>query len=338
MALNWSFKARLYNASDAMKKRYVAVCDELKSFHGVKISESWDKVRVYIGRKTYATLFFRGKTLCLTLALNPAEFLETKYICEDVSDVARFAATPLLTRMSSDRQVKYLAELLGVLFEGVEKSETVTTSPQIPFHTKDELVAMKLIKVYGGKKTDIEDEQPQPVEKPTACEPVEEMPVVNEEPVVCVQSVEDKTAEQYVEEEQPCEIEQVAETTATVVDESESAETEEIVCEPLHNVAATVSREPLPTEEKAATVFKCTSANLKGEVNLGTIDAFFEEGSEVTLAALKSKGVVGLGARCLKVLAGGELTKPLTIVAHKFSTAALQKIELVGAIATKAEG
>src|SRR5947208_13501554 len=56
-------------------------------------------------------------------------------------------------------------------------------------------------------------------------------------------------------------------------------------------------------------------------VNLKDLEARFDNGADVTLDALKSKG---LGTRRdipVKILAKGELSKPLTVHAHKFSAA-----------------
>ena len=65
-------------------------------------------------------------------------------------------------------------------------------------------------------------------------------------------------------------------------------------------------------------------------VNLGDLEDRFDAGAEVTLEALKAKG---LGTRKdvpVKVLAKGELSKALTVHAHKFSGAAREKIEAAG--------
>jgi large subunit ribosomal protein L15 len=65
-------------------------------------------------------------------------------------------------------------------------------------------------------------------------------------------------------------------------------------------------------------------------VNIGDLDARFESGTEVTLDALQAKG---LGTRKdvpVKVLARGEITKPLTVHAHAFSATARERIEAAG--------
>jgi large subunit ribosomal protein L15 len=65
-------------------------------------------------------------------------------------------------------------------------------------------------------------------------------------------------------------------------------------------------------------------------VNLKDLEARFDKGADVTLEALKEKG---LGTRRdipVKILAKGEISKPLTVHAHKFSGAAREAIEGAG--------
>lgn len=64
-------------------------------------------------------------------------------------------------------------------------------------------------------------------------------------------------------------------------------------------------------------------------VNVGLLDAF-EAGSTVDVAALQSAGLIGSVKDGVKVLADGELTKPLKVTAHKFSVKAKEKIEAAG--------
>jgi large subunit ribosomal protein L15 len=73
-------------------------------------------------------------------------------------------------------------------------------------------------------------------------------------------------------------------------------------------------------------------------VNLKDLDARFDSGAEVTLEALVAKG---LGARKgipVKILAKGELSKPLTVHAHAFSGAAKAAIEAAGGTCRLIEG
>jgi len=64
-------------------------------------------------------------------------------------------------------------------------------------------------------------------------------------------------------------------------------------------------------------------------VNLNDLEVF-DTGSVVGVEAFSSAGLVGKLNDGVKVLASGDLTKPLTVQAHKFSKAAVAKIEAAG--------
>lgn len=65
------------------------------------------------------------------------------------------------------------------------------------------------------------------------------------------------------------------------------------------------------------------------QVNIGRLN-IFEANSVVDVEALLRCGLIGGVKSGVKVLATGELTKPLTIKAHKFSAAAREKIVAAG--------
>ena len=62
-------------------------------------------------------------------------------------------------------------------------------------------------------------------------------------------------------------------------------------------------------------------------VNLKTLSAL---DLDVTPQVLYEKGIVKKSSRPIKILGVGELGKPMTIEAHKFSRSALRKIEQAG--------
>jgi len=65
-------------------------------------------------------------------------------------------------------------------------------------------------------------------------------------------------------------------------------------------------------------------------VNVDTLDARFGERDEVTPDVLREMKLVrGRNAR-VKVLGRGEITKPLTVRAHRFAESAKRKIEAAG--------
>ena len=65
-------------------------------------------------------------------------------------------------------------------------------------------------------------------------------------------------------------------------------------------------------------------------VNLDDLDARFESGAAVDLAALKTAGLATRRDVPVKVLGRGELNKPLTVHAHRFSKSARAAIEAAG--------
>jgi large subunit ribosomal protein L15 len=65
-------------------------------------------------------------------------------------------------------------------------------------------------------------------------------------------------------------------------------------------------------------------------VNLADLDARFESGEAVTLEALHAHGLATKKGIPVKILAKGELSKPLTVHAHGFSKAAKERIEAAG--------
>jgi large subunit ribosomal protein L15 len=67
-------------------------------------------------------------------------------------------------------------------------------------------------------------------------------------------------------------------------------------------------------------------------VNLDTLSERFDKGADVTPEVLKASGLVSRGQR-VKVLGRGEISKALTIRAHKFSGKAAEKIAAAGGTA-----
>jgi large subunit ribosomal protein L15 len=65
-------------------------------------------------------------------------------------------------------------------------------------------------------------------------------------------------------------------------------------------------------------------------VNLLDLEARFESGAEVTIEALHEHGLATKKGVPVKILAKGEISKPLTVHAHGFSKTAREKIEGAG--------
>lgn len=104
----------------------------------------------------------------------------------------------------------------------------------------------------------------------------------------------------------------------------EEAEPEEVI-EPEPEEVAIVMEEPLTEVTRKSRKVRRPKVRM-AIINVDVLDASFAAGDTVTLQALKEKGLVPQNARCVKVLARGTVTKPLTVVARKFSAPAQRMI------------
>ena len=68
-------------------------------------------------------------------------------------------------------------------------------------------------------------------------------------------------------------------------------------------------------------------------VNLDTLVEVFDAGSDVTPEMLRERGLVREKRALIKILGRGDVTKKLTVRAHKFSETAAQKIAAAGGVA-----
>ena len=66
------------------------------------------------------------------------------------------------------------------------------------------------------------------------------------------------------------------------------------------------------------------------EVTLATLENSFEAGDTITPETMHERGVIAKGKRDIVVLGTGELTKALTVSAHRFTKGARAKIEGAG--------
>lgn len=144
------FVSKLAAADDDVKSRYLALMGELMLYKGVCVKSSFRQQRIYKGRKTLGIILFRGKTLCIALALDPKEYADTKYRGIDKSDKKRFEKTPMLYKLTSARRLelaKYLIVQLAdkntVVMDESPRTADIDLSPK----TVDELFTAGHIKI-----------------------------------------------------------------------------------------------------------------------------------------------------------------------------------------------
>ena len=75
-----------------------------------------------------------------------------------------------------------------------------------------------------------------------------------------------------------------------------------------------------------------------GEVNVADLEANFEAGEEVTPETLRAKDLANYNYDVLKILGKGEISKKLTVSAHRFSASAREKIEKAGGTVVELPG
>ena len=74
------------------------------------------------------------------------------------------------------------------------------------------------------------------------------------------------------------------------------------------------------------------------EINVGDLEELFEAGASITPDGLREAGILKKAFDVLKVLGDGELTKKLSVSAHRFSASAKEKIAAAGGTANIVAG
>ena len=167
---DYSFEAKLAFSEQEVREYYRSVVEFVQAW-GVKVSRSWKRERIYLGRNLFALLTFKGRKLAIALALDPATHADPKYHAMDMSAVRKYERTPMLMRITSKRKVKYATELLAQLFEaaGVPNGQRAVQIDAIPYRTRKELVLAGLI------KTQLHPDEIVDEPMPAAVEPAEEI-------------------------------------------------------------------------------------------------------------------------------------------------------------------
>lgn len=145
---NFSFQAKLIQAGEEAQTWYGKIKNELLSYKGVKVRDAWKHETYNKGRTPLAKLVYRGKTLCVYLALKPADYKDTKYIFQDMSDKPKYEQIPMMLKVKSDRGAKWVCELIAKLMDeqGIVEGERLTEIETYPEQTTEELVEQGLVK------------------------------------------------------------------------------------------------------------------------------------------------------------------------------------------------
>ncbi len=148
-----SFKAKMMLASEETKEYFAKIVNGLLKYAKVKMRESQQYVTFKRGKDLLCKITVRGKTLCVHFALEPSR-LDDKYFITDLSGVRKFAETPSMLKVKSERGVKYAFELIDAvrerfgLTENAKYKESVTTA-DYPSADMNTLIASGLVKIVN---------------------------------------------------------------------------------------------------------------------------------------------------------------------------------------------
>lgn len=106
-----TFEQRLQDNPIA-KERFEKIVSTLNSIDGVRVIDGKKQKTFKLGNTPIVRFAVRGKTLNAYLGLDPKVFTETKYIYKDVSDFNRYSNYPMRVRVTSDRQTRWVSELI----------------------------------------------------------------------------------------------------------------------------------------------------------------------------------------------------------------------------------
>lgn len=140
-----SFAERMGEAGYLTGRRYDAIKNAFLSYEtagkkpksvSTRISRSGEIF--YKGRKVLAKLCVVGGYLRLFMALDAKAYNADKYHHKDCSGMARYAKTPFMLKISSDRQEKYALELIDDLLKlnGFQRNENYKEKDQAKIFKK----------------------------------------------------------------------------------------------------------------------------------------------------------------------------------------------------------
>lgn len=155
----WSFLARLHRAPKQIAGYYTQLKNELLSYRKLKSRISWAFDSINFGRRQIAKFVMKQKSLMVYLALDPNEYVDTKYFFKDMSHRKKYARVPMRIKVKSDRAVKYVLELIAAMAEKYSfkrLKERNDKDYSLAFLGVEELIELGLIKVNESVMDELE--------------------------------------------------------------------------------------------------------------------------------------------------------------------------------------
>lgn len=110
-----TFREKHDSASKEVLDRYNEIVKHLYKIKGLHVWEGKAFETYKKGRTPIARLAFKGKSLYVHLALDIKDYENSKYVYTDASTIKAYKDYPMRVKVSSDRQVKWVNELVSEL-------------------------------------------------------------------------------------------------------------------------------------------------------------------------------------------------------------------------------
>ncbi len=107
-------KLKLYKVA---KERFSEIKLDLEKLKNIRAIESKYGVTYKIKNLSVVKFLIKGKTLNAYLNLEPSKYENSKYIYTDVSNVKKYTNYPMRVKVSSNRQVKWVKELISQIIK-----------------------------------------------------------------------------------------------------------------------------------------------------------------------------------------------------------------------------
>ena len=149
---NRSYTAKLIQSSDEAKGYYNDLKNYILSYKGVSNRTSWHFESFNNARNQLIKFNIKGVTLCVYLALDASEFLDSKYKVETATS-KKYEEVPCLYRIKNPRRCKYVKELIDMVMEknGLTKGEEKHVKYNLPYEPREALLERCLIKELKAK-------------------------------------------------------------------------------------------------------------------------------------------------------------------------------------------
>lgn len=110
-----SFAEKLATATEPLLSRYQQISDCLGKIKNIRVIRGRRFETYRCGNIAICRLSIKGKTLNAYMALDPMQYVNTKYIFENVSHKSIFKNYPMRIKLSSDRKTKWTKELVAII-------------------------------------------------------------------------------------------------------------------------------------------------------------------------------------------------------------------------------